>query len=165
MPAPDLVLLTGDFFTMEAHYSGRALQDALAPLAAMPKGRVFACLGVRRMPARLGARQRLTARSQNHDYEALELVEENLQAAGVHLLKDDAAVVDVPEVGAVQLVGFEFYFSRPEERLRAVLAKFPRHPDALRLLLLHNPSHFVYIPDGDGDLALSGHYVRCRPCL
>ena len=44
---PDIVLLTGDFFTVEA-YSGKenTLARALAPLALI-SGKTFACLGVR----------------------------------------------------------------------------------------------------------------------
>src|SRR5262249_49741989 len=42
--APDLVLLTGDFLTMESQGSADHLAEALAPLAAL-QGRVFACHG------------------------------------------------------------------------------------------------------------------------
>jgi hypothetical protein len=42
--APDLVLLTGDFLTMESQSDPDLLLDALAPLQALP-GRVFACHG------------------------------------------------------------------------------------------------------------------------
>ena len=136
---------------------------------------------------------------QNHDYEALELVEENLAAAGVRLLKDEESVVDIPgtlpcfassvywclvpsflilsvcdvvrpsvciivrayvEVGPVQIIGTEFYFHDAQQRLLATLAQYPRRPGHLRLLLLHHPSHFLLIPDGQADLVLSGHHVR-----
>jgi len=92
-------------------------------------------------------------------------VEENLKAAGVHLLKDDQALVDIPEVGQVQIIGTEFYFRNPAEKLRATLAQYPRVSGALRLLLLHHPSHFVHIPDGDADLVLSGHHVCCASVM
>jgi hypothetical protein len=42
--SPDLVLLTGDFLTMESQADPKLLQSALAPLQQLP-GRVFACLG------------------------------------------------------------------------------------------------------------------------
>jgi hypothetical protein len=43
---PDLVILTGDYFTAEAHGGkGTALKEALEPLKAM-RNRTFACLGV-----------------------------------------------------------------------------------------------------------------------
>ena len=49
---PDLVLLTGDFFTIEAYGGGygvpsnsTAIIESLSPLLSLP-GRCFACLGV-----------------------------------------------------------------------------------------------------------------------
>src|SRR5262249_46381252 len=41
---PDLVLLTGDFLTMESQATPDHLAEALSPLEALP-GRVFACRG------------------------------------------------------------------------------------------------------------------------
>ena len=41
---PDLVLLTGDFYTTEAHGQPFALQEAFEPLLPMAN-RVFACIG------------------------------------------------------------------------------------------------------------------------
>jgi len=49
--SPDLVLLTGDFLTMESQADPGLLEQALSPLKQL-QGRVFACLG-------------------NHDHEAL----------------------------------------------------------------------------------------------
>lgn len=42
---PDIVVLTGDFFTVEALEEPTALVEALGPLVAALPGRVFACLG------------------------------------------------------------------------------------------------------------------------
>jgi predicted MPP superfamily phosphohydrolase len=133
---PDLVLLTGDFLTMESQETEAHLAEALAPLRALP-GRVFACHG-------------------NHDHEAPELVARALASAGAQLLVDDAALVETA-VGPVQIVGMDFHFARRKERLSAVCARFPRVPGALRLVLLHNPGAFRDLPEGEGDLVLSGH--------
>lgn len=42
---PDLVVLTGDFYTVESNRNEEALSNALEPLKAL-KGKCFACLGV-----------------------------------------------------------------------------------------------------------------------
>jgi predicted MPP superfamily phosphohydrolase len=133
---PDLVVLTGDFLTMESQREVAPLALALAPLTALP-GRVFACLG-------------------NHDHEALDLVVRALEQAGVRLLVDQDARLDTP-VGPVQIVGSDFHFRQREEKLRALSTRCPRQPDALRLWLLHDPGAFQRIPEGDADLVLSGH--------
>lgn len=134
--APDLVVLTGDFLTMESQRDPRDLIEALAPLKAMP-GQVFACLG-------------------NHDHEALPLVERALRENSVTLLVDDETTIDTP-AGKVQLVGFDFHFRERAQRIPAVAAAHPRKPDHLRVVLLHDPGAFRHLPEGDGDLVLSGH--------
>lgn len=133
---PDLVLLTGDFLTMEAHAEPEALKNALMPLRAL-RGRVFACRG-------------------NHDHEAPRTVARALEAAGVRLLIDEAEVVKT-DAGPVQIVGMDFYFSRREERMRQVVEQYPRLPGHLRIVLLHDPGAFRLLPEGEGDLVLSGH--------
>ncbi len=134
--APDLVVLTGDFLTMESHERPDLLAAALAPLKAL-EGRTFACLG-------------------NHDHEALDTVQQALAAAGVKLLVDQAAEVVTP-AGAVQILGFDFVWRGRAEHLARVTAAHPRKAGALRLLLLHDPSAFHHLPAGEGDLVLSGH--------
>jgi predicted MPP superfamily phosphohydrolase len=133
---PDLVLLTGDFLTMEGNNTPGALGEALAPLRRVP-GRAFAIFG-------------------NHDHEAPEEVAGALKQNGVHLLVDDEARVETP-VGSVQIVGADWYRHERAERLQALLARFPRVPGHLRLLLLHDPRNFHDVPKGDVDLTLSGH--------
>ncbi len=86
---PDLVLLTGDFLTMESQNDHALLGRALAPLKAL-EGRCFACLG-------------------NHDHEAPAHVRKGLAAAGITLLVDEATRVDT-EAGSVELLGFDFRF-------------------------------------------------------
>jgi predicted MPP superfamily phosphohydrolase len=133
---PDLIVLTGDFLTMESHDRPDLLAEALAPLRALP-GRTFACLG-------------------NHDHEALDTVQGALTSAGVKLLVDDAACVETP-AGAVQILGFDFVWRERAEHLKRVTRAFPRLPGVLRLLLLHDPGAFKHLPEGEGDLVLSGH--------
>ena len=133
---PDLVLLTGDFLTMESQSDPSLLAGALAPLKAL-EGRVFACLG-------------------NHDLEAPRTVKKALAEAGVRLLVDEAALVET-EAGPVQIVGADFRWRKRAEHLRGLVAAHPRVEGALRLLLLHDPAAFKHLPEGEADLVLSGH--------
>lgn len=133
---PELVLLTGDFLTMESQRESRHLSEALSPLARLP-GRVFACMG-------------------NHDHEAPLVVERALSEIGATLLVDDARVVQT-ESGLVQIVGFDFHFRARREKMEAVCERHPRVPGALRLALLHDPGAFKHLPSGEADLVLSGH--------
>lgn len=136
---PDLIVLTGDLLTVASQNHPDALHDALGPLKAHP--RVYACLG-------------------NHDHEALPIVRSALASAGVVLLVDAEAVVETPW-GTIQVVGLDFTWRERAERVRAALASMPRrHTEAgpmFRLVLLHDPGMFRDIPEGDGDLVLSGH--------
>jgi hypothetical protein len=133
---PDLVLLTGDFLTMEGNGTPGALTEALAPVQ-RAAGRCFAIFG-------------------NHDHEAPEEVAAALAANGVRLLVDDEALAETP-VGPVQIVGADWYRTERKQRLQALLARFPRRADHLRLLLLHDPRNFHDVPKGEVDLTLSGH--------
>jgi predicted MPP superfamily phosphohydrolase len=133
---PDLVLLTGDFYTMEGKGTPGALAQALAPLKAM-EGRVFACLG-------------------NHDHEALEQVAAELAAAGVRLLVDEAEIVQTG-AGPVQVIGLDHVWRDRGPRHAATLAAWPRQQGVFRLVLLHDPGAFAHLPEGDADLTLSGH--------
>lgn len=133
---PDLVVLTGDFITMESQASADPLAFGLEPLKRL-EGRVFACLG-------------------NHDYEALPVVREGLARAGVKLLVDEEATVET-EAGKIQIVGMDFRWRERREHLSAVVRRIPRREDHLRLVLLHDPTAFAALPEGEGDLVLSGH--------
>jgi predicted MPP superfamily phosphohydrolase len=132
---PDLVLLTGDFLTVESNQDSALLGQALAPLAALP-GRVFACLG-------------------NHDHEAPEHVRGGLASAGVTLLVDAMSRVET-EAGPVEILGFDFRRRGTREHVEEVSARHPRSDD-LRIGLLHDPGAFRHLPGGTADLVLSGH--------
>ena len=133
---PDLVLLTGDFLTMESQRDPALLEDSLRPLEAL-EGRVFACFG-------------------NHDYEAPDLVKRALAAVGAQLLIDEEAVVQTP-IGAVQIVGADFRFRDRAAHLTKLAEDVPRRDEHLRVMLLHDPDAFRHVPEGDADLVLSGH--------
>ena len=133
---PDLVLLTGDFLTMESQQDPQHLLEALRPLRALP-GRVFACLG-------------------NHDHEARAVVERGLRENGVQLLVDDSTELET-SAGPVQIVGMNFVWRDRQAHLATVSAAHPRQAQALRIVLLHDPGAFKHLPDGSGDLVLAGH--------
>ncbi len=133
---PDLVLLTGDFLTMEGRGSPGGLERALDPLRKVA-GRCYAVFG-------------------NHDHEAAEEVRSALEANGVVLLVDDEAIAHT-EVGPVQLVGADYVGRGREEHIPELLARFPRRDAHLRLFLLHDPHGFHFVPRDDVDLTLSGH--------
>ena len=133
---PDLILLTGDFLTMESQSDPELLGAALAPLAALP-GRCFACFG-------------------NHDHEAPDTVRSALERAGVILLIDDAREL-MTAAGPVQILGMDFVWRDRKEHLSRVCAEHPRVADHLRIVLLHDPGAFRHLPEGEADLALSGH--------
>jgi predicted MPP superfamily phosphohydrolase len=134
--APDLVLLTGDFLTMESQGDPELLATALAPLKAL-EGRCFACFG-------------------NHDHEAPDTVRRALERAGVTLLVDESHELETP-AGPVQIIGMDFVWRERKEHLARVTAAHPRKPGYLRLVLLHDPGAFHHLPAGEADLALSGH--------
>ncbi len=134
--APDLVLLTGDFLTMESQNDVKHLRDALAPLAAL-RGKVFACMG-------------------NHDHEAPELVKRALAENHVTLLIDESVEVET-EAGPVQILGLDFHFRDKKARIEAACAANPPKPGLFRLVLLHDPWAFRHLPEGEGELVLSGH--------
>jgi predicted MPP superfamily phosphohydrolase len=133
---PDLVLLTGDFLTMESQDSASYLEEALSPLRSLP-GRVFACRG-------------------NHDLEAPAVVAEACARTSVQLLVDETAVVDTG-AGTVELIGFDFRFRGRAEHIAGICAEHPRREGALRIALLHDPGAFKHVPEGSADLVLSGH--------
>jgi predicted phosphodiesterase len=135
---PDLVFLTGDFFTREAHHEVDALKIALEPLKAM-KGRVVACLG-------------------NHDYECLENTLYGLKESDVILLQDEEVVLKTDK-GSLQILGSTYTFGGGDkEHLETLFAKFPKNPNCkFHFTLLHNPIMFKHVPRNYGTIVFSGH--------
>lgn len=132
---PDVIVLTGDYFTRETHRDAELLGRALAPLAEHPH--VYAIRG-------------------NHDLESPETVAAGLAMANVRLLIDEAETVDT-RVGKVQIVGMDFHWRHRARTMRGVFVDLVRPSPGLRLVLLHDPGAFRELPDGSADLVLSGH--------
>jgi predicted MPP superfamily phosphohydrolase len=133
---PDLVLLTGDFLTMESEGTPGALARALEPLRPIAD-RCYAIFG-------------------NHDHEAPGEVRHGLAANGIRLLIDDEAVAPTP-IGDVQILGTDWVARDHAEHLARLLVRFPRRDGLLRLLLMHSPVGFAHLPPGEVDLVLAGH--------
>ncbi|MGH7644691.1 MAG: metallophosphoesterase, partial [Gemmatimonadales bacterium] len=112
---PDLVLLTGDFLTMEGGGTPGALAAALEPLRRLP-GRCFAILG-------------------NHDYAYPDEVRGGLCSANVTLLVDAETVVTTP-VGPVQILGADYVGRGRRQHIQSLCARFPRRDGMVRMLLL-----------------------------
>jgi len=132
---PDLIVLTGDIMTMESRDIGVVIR-ALAPLAEY-RGRVFACHG-------------------NHDHEARDVVEHAYRELGIELLVDRAVTVQT-HLGPVEILGLDFVWNERQAHIQAVTDAYPPPADGLRVILLHDPGAFRYIPSGHGNLVLSGH--------
>jgi predicted MPP superfamily phosphohydrolase len=133
---PDLVFLTGDFLTMESHADSELLRRSFEPLLALP-GRVFACRG-------------------NHDHEAPDAIARALAKNGIALLVDEERHVET-DAGPVQIVGTDFVWRDRSAHLARVCREHPRKPGDTRIVLLHDPGSFRHLPEGEGDLVLSGH--------
>ncbi|MFO0561500.1 MAG: metallophosphoesterase [Polyangiales bacterium] len=133
---PDLVLLTGDFLTMESQSDPSLLAEALSPLESL-KGRTFACMG-------------------NHDHEAPSTVLAGLRSAGVELLIDDVRTAHT-RLGEVEILGLDFRFRDRKQHIEGVCREFPRKPGLPRIAMLHDPGAFVHMPEGSAELVLSGH--------
>ena len=133
---PDLVTLTGDFLTMESMGSPGCLEQALDPL--------------------LPIADRCVAIYGNHDHEAPHHVADAMRVLGIPLLIDDELCFST-EAGPVQVIGADYVNRDHASQLEALLTRFPRRPEHLRLLLLHDPMGFHSLPKDEIDLVLSGH--------
>ena len=133
---PDLVMLTGDFLTMESMGSPGCLDRALEPLSPIAD-RCVAIFG-------------------NHDHEAPDHVRSAMRGLGIQLLIDEETCFNTP-TGRVQVVGADFVNKGHREHLGELLERYPRREEHLRMLLLHDPIGFHALPKDDVDLVLSGH--------
>ena len=103
---PDLVMLTGDFLTMESMGSPGCLEDALRPLRPLAD-RCAAIFG-------------------NHDHEAPDHVRDAMGALGIPLLIDEECCFETP-IGPVQIVGSDYV-----SRGRALHRPIPRSVSLVR---------------------------------
>jgi uncharacterized protein len=92
----------------------------------------------------------------NHDHEAPEVVARALALNGIKLLVDDSHEIET-DAGGVQIVGVDYAWRERRPHLERVCAAHPRIPGKIRLVLLHDPGAFKHLPEGEGDLVLSGH--------
>jgi predicted MPP superfamily phosphohydrolase len=134
---PDLVLHTGDFLTHAHGDFDRPLYDALARMRA-PLGQ-WACLG-------------------NHDYDDPDAFVRRLRDAGVVTLRDQRTTLTV-DGQPLELAGLEFAWGLRDRRAAyaPIFDRWGARDGVPRLLLNHDPSGFVSLPDAAADLVLSGH--------
>ena len=136
---PDLILLTGDFLTMESKGSVQTLSQSLNPLKDY-SGKVFACMG-------------------NHDYEAPEIVKEALADNNITLLIDEAQTVQT-RLGPVQVIGFDSHSKDRLSKLSNAMKNLPNEKNVIAsIAMLHDPTHLSDLPlaSHPTDLFLSGH--------
>jgi len=135
---PDLVFLTGDFFTVDTAKATGALSQALAPLKAISH-KTFACLG-------------------NHDYEeCYDTLISELNACNIKLLVDEEVIVQTV-IGKVQIVGLDFKYRGKKAYIENTCNKIVKADNiALRILLIHDPMAFKYVPTDEQSLVFSGH--------
>lgn len=143
---PDIILLTGDYWTPEGEHTFikkekriGALTEALQPLKSY-QGRVFASLG-------------------NHDLESDNVLQETisqLREVGVILLRNEEKLVNT-RLGLIQLIAIDYMRKKNRSTITELCHLFKKIPDAKRIILLHDPAGFTYIPNDDGSLVFSGH--------
>jgi len=130
--APDLICLTGDFITADA--------DHLQPLTPLLE-QLHAPLGVY---AVLG----------NHDYwSSVGVVIEQLQAAGVRVLRNEAVRLEQANV-PLWLLGVDDVWENQQD-LATTRANIP--PDECQIALVHEPDYADEVAATGVDLQLSGH--------
>jgi len=135
---PDIVLLTGDFFTVESFNPIDSIDKALEPLKEL-SGKTFACLG-------------------NHDYEegCIEILERALDKIGCCLLVDKCILVET-RIGKIQILGFDYRHKARQEHITQVCTAYPPIPNVPRIGLLHDPGAFKFIPIDYQMVVFSGH--------
>lgn len=137
---PDIIAMTGDFWTVESHYERDALMLVCEPLRQY-RGTVVAIHG-------------------NHDQEGRRLFDETIRqfrSAGVQMLVDEDVLITTKRGVRVHVIGSQFSYRGKAEHVRSVASRHARVPGALRLCLNHDPMEFRAMPDGVCDLMLTGH--------
>ena len=140
---PDIILLTGDFFTGEANCDG-LLKEALSPLEPIAN-KCFACLG-------------------NHDMESGSVQDRTLRelrALGIMVLRHETFIFE-SRIGPIQIIGYDYCDWRYDGRgrqIRNVITNniCPQQCNNRKIVLLHDPGAFKEFI-GDENLAVfSGH--------
>lgn len=126
---PDLVLITGDMYTIESHNEPKALAEGLQPLLKL-KGKVFACLG-------------------NHDHEVPYTVSQ-LEEIGAKVLIDDKIIFET-KYGKISIIGYDFvsplHIAKHMENNLHLLDESEKID--YQFILLHNPNYFAYVPSSN----------------
>lgn len=130
---PDLVLITGDLLMPFSERTHGYLLDALAQLQAPT-----------------------VAVPGNHDLPVAETLGSELCELGIHWLVDDRVVLGIADQ-RVEVVGLDFRWKGAGPHLDTVLERMPPADAHTRLLAVHDPRYFRFVPSGRFDLVLSGH--------
>jgi predicted MPP superfamily phosphohydrolase len=72
------------------------------------------------------------------------------------LLVDEWRRVET-RAGSVDLIGADWRMSEREEHLTQLFADLGQRDQTPRILMLHDPGAFKYVPPGAADLTLAGH--------
>eukprot|EP01084_Bolivina_argentea_P017103 31934_1 len=139
---PDLIILTGDYFTGEAHVDN-FLYNGLLPLKKY-SNKCFACLG-------------------NHDMEdeiVLNRTMKELNMLGIKLLRDESIVFNSC-IGPIQIIGYDYLYFRNDRK--SIIDKVmnnnicPKECKGRRIVLLHDPGSFKYFENNENVMVFSGH--------
>lgn len=101
----------------------------------------------------------------NHDYgmkspnsikndRLVNAVSESLEAAGVRMLRNSAAEVQISPTQAIYIVGLDSLYA---ENAKPIMALSQLPDDAPRIIFMHNPDSFAEFPANAAPLALAGH--------
>ena len=130
---PDLVLVTGDLVMPFSEDEHDFLIEALGGIE-VP---VLCCMG-------------------NHDLPIAARLKAELAAVGVAMLVDEQVVVSVGE-HQVEVIGLDFVWKGAREASLAALERLGSVEADYRLLLVHDPRTFKWLPTDRFELVLSGH--------
>ncbi len=133
----DILVMTGDFVTLQSEHDYTPLLRFVAELERPPMG-IFACLG-------------------NHDLGIAAPLTRDLEAAGVRMLRDAGETVTTPRGDAVRVAGLGFFWRRRRARYAAAFAQAAGEGDAPVLLLCHDPAAFDYLPADWRGIMFAGH--------
>ncbi|MEL6349534.1 MAG: metallophosphoesterase [Myxococcota bacterium] len=131
--SPDLVVITGDFVMPFSEENHQYLIDAIDRIEAPTLG----CLG-------------------NHDLPIRTQLCEEFDAIGKPLLVDERRILTL-RGRSVEVVGLDFRWRGAKAATFAALSALPQVDADVRVLLVHDPRYFRWIPSERFDLVLSGH--------
>jgi len=131
--SPDLVAVTGDLVMPFSEQNHAFLIETLAMITAP----VLCCMG-------------------NHDLPIAATLKAELEAAGIRMLVDERAVLDVGGK-TIEVVGLDFVWRGAQDAIQTTLSALGTVSADYRVLLAHDPRYFKLIPHERFELVLSGH--------